>query len=210
LFRSEQNFFRPKSWLHKLAYLWIGQNLILGISVFIRNFHYISFHGLAYKRIGVIIFLTLVLIGLVTMFFKVEQKKTLFHLVRINSWAAAIMLCLMTLVNWDVAIVKYNLSHNNPAEIDIDNYLNLSSKVLPVLYADLDKVERQMKKHMKNRVRWVEQLDPVEFRERLDAKKERFLNNYQEDRWPSWNLADQRTYEGLFEQGLVPEEIEKP
>ena len=68
--------------------LWVVQNFILGISVFLRNYHYISFHGLAYKRIGVIVFLVLVLIGLVTLFVKLRERKSFFYLVRVNGWAA--------------------------------------------------------------------------------------------------------------------------
>jgi len=209
LFRSGQNFFKPNGWLNKLAYLWVAQNLVLGFSVFMRNYHYISFHGLAYKRIGVIVFLLLVLIGLASMFIKIRQKRTLFYLVRVNSWAAAGLFCIMTVVNWDTFIVNYNLDHSNPAEIDVDNYLRLSSKVLPIIYADLEKVERQMSKHMENKVRWIDHTDPVEFREQLDHRKERFLEMYKESEWPSWNLADQRTYNALLAMDLVPKELMK-
>src|SRR5436190_305225 len=68
LFRGNLNFYRRTHALKLLASLWIGQNFILGISVFLRNYHYIGFHGLAYKRIGVIVFLALVLVGLVTLY----------------------------------------------------------------------------------------------------------------------------------------------
>ncbi|MFT3885085.1 MAG: DUF4173 domain-containing protein [Flavobacteriales bacterium] len=65
LFRRNLNF-RPKAHvLRVLAFAWLGQNFILGISVFLRNYHYIAFHGLAYLRIGVIVFLVLMLVGLI-------------------------------------------------------------------------------------------------------------------------------------------------
>ncbi|MBK7383721.1 MAG: DUF4173 domain-containing protein [Flavobacteriales bacterium] len=52
LFRRNQNFYVRSAWLRILGLVWVGQNLVLGVSVFLRNYHYISFHGLAYKRIG--------------------------------------------------------------------------------------------------------------------------------------------------------------
>lgn len=210
LFHSGQNFFKPNGWLHKLAYMWIAQNLILGASVFLRNYHYISFHGLAYKRIGVIVFLLLVLIGLATMFIKIKRKRTVFHLLRINSWAAAVVLCIMTVVNWDSTIANYNLNHGNSGEIDVDNYLRLSPKVLPLLYTNLHKVERQMEKHATNKVRWIEHTDIFSFTKDLDQRRDRFLEQRLDDDWKSWNWADQKTYNTLLAMGQVPEEFQKP
>src|SRR5690606_26372282 len=57
LFRGNLNFHPRNATLKRLATVWVVQNFILGISVFLRNWHYISFHGLAYKRVGVIVFL---------------------------------------------------------------------------------------------------------------------------------------------------------
>jgi hypothetical protein len=193
LFRGNQNFYVRSALLKRLAMLWVVQNFILGISVFLRNYHYISFHGLAYKRIGVIVFLVLVLIGLVTLFVKLRERKSFFYLVRVNGWAAFAVLVGLTLVDWDSFIVRTNLRHTNPGEIDIDNYLAMSDKVLPLLYADIDLVEEQMARHRNNRVRWVENLDPLEFRRALDAKRDRFIQRRSDQRWQEWNLADERT-----------------
>jgi hypothetical protein len=81
--------------------------------VFLRNYHYIDFHGLAYKRIGVIVFLALVLVGLVTLFFKIRDKKSFYHLLRVNAWAVLAAFTGLTTVNWDGLITRYNLSHWN-------------------------------------------------------------------------------------------------
>ncbi|HRH38625.1 MAG TPA: DUF4173 domain-containing protein, partial [Flavobacteriales bacterium] len=64
LFRRNQNFYWRNTWLKRLALLWVAQNVVLCVSVFLRNYHYIAYHGLAYKRIGVIAFVVLVLVGL--------------------------------------------------------------------------------------------------------------------------------------------------
>ncbi|HEY0977772.1 MAG TPA: DUF4153 domain-containing protein, partial [Flavobacteriales bacterium] len=61
LFRGNLNFHPRKEVLQRWAMLWLVQNFILGISVCLRNSYYIGFHGLAYKRIGVMVFLLLML-----------------------------------------------------------------------------------------------------------------------------------------------------
>lgn len=190
LFRGNLNFHPKQLLLRALAAAWIAQNFILGISVFLRNYHYIHFHGLAYKRIGVIVFLALMLVGLVTLYLKVRERRTLVYLLRVNGWAAFVALVALSTVNWDGVIVRYNLAHWNQGEIDVDNYLAMSDKVLPLLYADLPKVEAQMAKHRGNRVRWVEHLDPDAFRTALDRKRERFLFRVAEQDRRSWTWAE--------------------
>ncbi|MBL7937837.1 MAG: DUF4173 domain-containing protein [Flavobacteriales bacterium] len=201
LFRGNQNFYSRNIWLKRLAMLWLAQNFILGISVFLRNYHYISFHGLAYKRIGVIVFLALVLIGLITLYLKVRDRKSLFYMARVNGWAAFAVLIGLTTVDWDSTIVRYNLAHWNKGEIDIDNYLSMGDKVLPLLYANLDVVEMQMERHRMNTVRWVDHLEPSTFRRELDAKRDRFTARYERSHWQEHNLADRRTMRALEAMG---------
>jgi len=203
LFRGNLSFHPKERPLRLLATAWIIQNFILGISVFLRNYHYIHFHGLAYKRIGVVVFLLLMLVGLVTLYLKIRRRHTLYFLLRVNAWAAFVVLVGLTTVNWDGLIVRYNLAHWNQGEIDVDNYLAMSDKVLPLLYADLPKVEAQMAHHRQNRVRWVEHLDPSTFRMDLDRKRERFLRRYNDQDWRSWTLADRRTFEALKAKQLA-------
>lgn len=199
LFRGNQNFYARSTWLKRLALLWVAQNGILAVSVFLRNWHYIGFHGLAYKRIGVMVFLALVLVGLVTLFIKVKERRSLYYLVRVNTWAVFAMLVGLTTVDWDSFIVRVNLKHANPGEIDIDNYLAMSDKVLPLLYANLDLVEQQMERHRHNRVRWVDSLDPHAFRTQLDRKRNAFLERTAAQHWQEWTWADGRTLAGLRE-----------
>ncbi len=197
LFRGNLNFHRDNRSLVILATAWLAQNFILGISVFLRNYHYIAFHGLAYKRIGVIVFLLLLLVGLVTLYIKVRERKSFFFLVRVNGWAAFVVMVLLSTMDWDSTIVRYNLGHSNQGEIDIDNYLAMSDKVLPLLEENIEVVREQMEKHRLNKVRWVDHLDPAEFDDALARKREAFLQRYHEQHWQSWTLADSRTFDAL-------------
>jgi Domain of unknown function (DUF4173) len=198
-FRGNLNFHPKNRALIVLASAWLVQNFILGISVFLRNYHYIHFHGLAYKRIGVIVFLVLMLVGLVTLYIKINRCKSFFYLTRVNGWAAFAMLVCLSTVDWDSQIVRYNLAHWNQGEIDVDNYLAMSDKVLPLLFTDVDRVRQQMQKHRENEVRWVRQLDPNAFAMDLEGRKAAFMQRYTTQSWKSWTWSDQRTYAALLQ-----------
>lgn len=197
-FRGNLNFHPKNRPLLLLASAWLVQNFILGISVFLRNYHYISFHGLAYKRIGVIVFLLLMLVGLVTLYLKIRERKTFFYLLRLNAWAAFAVLVGLSTADWDSTIVRYNLAHWNQGEIDVDNYLAMSDKVLPLFYAEKDRVRQQMGKHRENEVRWVTQLDPEVFDIELDRRRELFMWRYADQDWQSWTWAEERTHRALL------------
>ncbi len=200
LFRRNLNFYRNNKTLKILAHLWIGQNMVLGISVLLRNYHYISFHGLAYGRIMVLIFLLLTFIGLFTLFLKINKVKSFFYLLRVNSWSFYLVLVMACVVNWDQVIVDHNLHHSNLNEIDTDNYYFLSPKVLPTVYENLDRIAAQMESHQYNRTIWVSTLDIEEFKKMIDGKSRRFIEEYERHDWPSWTLAEQQTYAYLKER----------
>ena len=199
-FRANQNFLAGKKTLQWLAYAWIIQNVILAISVGLRNYHYIDFHGLAHRRIGVICFLLLTIAGLLTLWLKIRKVRTGFYLVRVNSLVLVTALVGLSLVNWDVVILRYNLHHHNQNEIDVDNYLSLSPHTLPELYEHLHLVEQQIKAHNGNNVKWIDHLEMDRFIEVLNARRDRYLKAQGQLNWPSWNLADHQTVALLRQQ----------
>lgn len=203
LFRGNLNFHFRSGPLRTLAFVWIAQNFILGISVFLRNYHYIHFHGLAYKRIGVIVFLALVLVGLVTLYLKIRDRRSFYHLLRVNAWAAFAALIGLTTVNWDGVITRYNLGHWNKGEIDVDNYLAMSDKVLPILYANRAAVEEQIQKHVTNETVWISRTSMSAFAPDLEAKRIAFLRRWEDRDWQEWNRADAGTWSQLEKMGLT-------
>lgn len=191
-FRGSLNFYPKNKTFVILGKLWIIQNVILSLSVFLRNYHYIDYHGLAGKRIGVIIFLTMVVFGLLTLFIKVNKRKTAAYLLRINGWFILFTLVLMSCLHWDRIIVSHNLNHDNPAEIDVDYYLQLSPTVFPIIFKNLDIVEEQMQAHLarQNKTQWLSYTDIDLFESQLEYKTSVYLNRISKNGWPSWNYAD--------------------
>ena len=199
LFRNNQNFMKGNRLLKILAYLWIAQNAVLCYSVFLRNFHYINYHGLAYKRIGVIVFLLLTFAGLVTLFIKIKEVKSGYFLLRKNTWFAYGVMVVLCVFNWDLILVRYNLNHWNSDDIDTSFYLSLSDRAIPELLANKVKVQRQMELHKINPERWLSDLDYGSFENYLLTRKDRFMLEQEYKQWQSWNYADAEAYKALQE-----------
>lgn len=189
-FKGNLNFYRRNKWLKYGAYAWILQNVVLVISVGLRDYYYIAIHGLAYKRIGVLFFLLMVMIGLLTVFIKITHKKTGYYLWRVNAWAGIIILTISTTINWDQFILSYNLERQDKAALDVEYLLTLTDKALPMLYehkAELQKAEAAIPRKMANRqcVTCVT--------EQLQKKKNIFFQQQSELSWLSWNYSDELT-----------------
>jgi hypothetical protein len=181
LFRGSQNFYNNNRFMKYLAFVWIFQNVIMAVSVFIRNFYYIQYYfALSYKRIGVIIFLILVFIGLITMFVKIYNKKTTFYLFKVNSLAAFIMLILMSSYSWDPQIAEFNLSNPDKDRIDIHYLMCLSDDTLPILDMNRDVLDKNYF-YYRNKFNGLEE---------LERRKAEFFAEQGRCTWLSWNLSD--------------------
>jgi len=132
-FNGNLNFFSKNKTIKILAYLWIIQNAFLICSVLLRDYNYIDMHGLTYKRIGVIVFLILCTIGLITVYIKVAKQKTFFYLCKTNGQIWYVLLLVFGIVNWDVFIVNYNIDNRKSIALDLDHLLDMSDKTLPLL-----------------------------------------------------------------------------
>ncbi|SDL95637.1 protein of unknown function [Catalinimonas alkaloidigena] len=188
-FRGNLNFFRHNRMLKAAAAVWIVQNAILALSVGVRNYHYIHEHALAYKRLGVIAFLVLVLFGLYTIWMKINEARSSAYLWRVNGWASLGLLVTISLLNWDGIIVRYNMTHSKPNELDMEYLFTFSDKTLPILadHADLLQTDR------------YEYHEGVALNEpqRLQMRVQDFLNEYETRRWWEWNRADAQAYRQL-------------
>ena len=186
-FRGNLNFIGKGQWLRWAAYAWIVQNAVLAISVALRNYHYIMQHGLAYKRIGVIIFLLLTLFGLLTVYVKIRKTRSLYFLLRTTALAAYVMLLAMCCLNWDTLIARYNLRHPNPNGIDYDFLVGLSDKALPELLAGRERLPKAvMRCHHK-----------LTYQAYLDQRIRSFVRTHEIAQWPSYAYAEAAAYAAL-------------
>lgn len=200
LFRKNQNFYSKNKTLKYLTYTWIAQNIILCISVSVRNSYYLFYDGLAYKRIWLFAFILVTVFGLVSLITKVIHKKSFYFLITLNSWSVYLTLVVLSFFNWDVIIAKTNINHWNGSGIDLDFYLQLSPETYPIISSNLDKIENQMQQHKLSDVRWVEHLEISSFKKELELKKSEFIKDQTHFSWASWNLSDQRAMKEITQK----------
>jgi hypothetical protein len=202
-FKGNLNFYKRNKWLKYGAYAWIIQNAMLVSSVFLRDYYYILKHGLAYKRIGVLFFLLMVLVGLVTVFLKIWNRKTNYFLFRVNAWAGIVVLVLATTVHWDELIAGYNLKRKSTVELDVPFLLSLSDKALPLLDTNIVALQKHENDTTVPNVNDGQPACDTCFIEQLKQREKQFEQKQKEYTWLSWNYADAYTKKYFQKKGLI-------
>lgn len=125
VFRGDINFYKDNKTLKQLAFTWIILNIVLVLSITAKNGQYIYYYGLTYKRIGVLVYLTLAVTGLITTLVKINKIKNIWYLLRLNTKAAFIVLIIASTINWDYHITNYNF--NYAKSMDFNYLIELSN-----------------------------------------------------------------------------------
>lgn len=183
--------------LSGLSYFWIAQNVFLILSVGMRNYWYMSYFALAYKRIAVVFVLILLLAGLALLFLKIKKHKSLFWLIRQNALALFLVLGISALPNWDGIIARYNLSHYQKSFVHFDFLVQLTGKTLPIL--DLEKAELAAIEQAQQKLFFLEAdfMQADEFHKRIQKRKQKFIEQVENRTFLSWNYADYRAVKKL-------------
>ncbi len=195
-FRKNLNFYSKNKSLKILANTWIIQNAILAVSVLIRNLHYINYYNLAYLRIGVLMFLILVFVGLISVFLKINCTKNFAYLMRINALAAYLVLAGFSLPDWDVIIAKFNFSRSDKALVHLSFLSGLDQKALPYLI----KTEAELAENdpVVERIgRKDARMSQPEYIECIEKRIQNFLLAYPQRTFLEWNYADWKAYQKL-------------
>ena len=198
-FRGNLNFFKNNKLLKKLSYIWIFQNGFLAISVGIRNFRYIEHYSLAYKRIGVIIFLLITLYGLYTVAIKIRKKKSSFYLFKVNSLFIYIVLVICSGISWDNYIAKYNFSHYDSSFLHLNYLVTLSNKALPYLDHSLTDLNKMNEIQLKKFSQKESYITPLNYHKKIDARILNFKQEWEEKSILSWNYPEYMAYKKLIE-----------
>ncbi|TGE22187.1 DUF4173 domain-containing protein [Hymenobacter aquaticus] len=194
-FRRNLNFYAPGlRWLRVGATVWVAQNAVLAVSVALRNYYYILYTGLAYKRIGVYGFLLLTFFGLATILLKIWQRRSAYALVRLNALAAYAVLLLLAAGNWEIWMVRYNLQPRF-RRVDYGFLLAMPDRVLPELAAHAASMPgRQLT--IEGDGRWVAISWP-EAQARLQQRLRAFEALEQRRHWQSWTYLDRQAYHAI-------------
>ena len=199
-FRRNLNFFSKNKPLRILANIWIAQNMIMAVSVLIRNIHYISYYNLAYLRIGVLLFIVIAIFGLITVFVKVNQIKNFYYLFRVNMLFTYVALVAFSLADWDIIIAKVNFNRADKAFVHLNFMAELDDKALPYLDRDVDIQNIQQSPAFKIIGKYHYFMTPEEYKEQIERRKSDFISDYPYRTFLEWNLADQRAYRKLKDE----------
>jgi hypothetical protein len=196
-------FFKPLergfsgTWIKRMGYLWMAQNLVLALSVGFRVYWYIHYFALAYLRIGVIIFLLITILGLIVMILKIRDQRSLFNVHRLVLAGGYSILILASLFNWDTIIARYNFSHYQQSFVHLDWLSTLSHKALP----ELDKSPeflREVRQCQDQQFSFeMDYMSPDKYREIIAKRKSEFRKKMEERSFLSWNLAESRAMKKL-------------
>lgn len=192
LCRNNFNEFKNSKLLKALIYLWVFQNLIMLFSTASRNQIYIHDYNLTYKRIGVYVWLSLAVIGLILSFVKVRYERSNWYLIRTNVSVWFCLLALSSTINWDVWITRYNLASKPIKEVDLYYLLQLSDANIPeLLQLSREKRFDLVNGKLKNFTSEAASRDlNITYKSLLMSKIKRYQENYNPS-WQSWDLTDQ-------------------
>ena len=197
-YRRNLNFLPNAKNLHRLSKLWIILNVVLVIAVAVRNYHYILYFALAYKRIGVYFFLLLCIIGLLSLWYKIIAKKSSFYLMRVNAMACYIGLVALCFFNWDAIIARYNLAHSDRSFVHLEFLMDLSDKALP--YLQLDSLQLQeLEERQLAVIPFAEEgyAELIDFEEEIEYRSKNFMRQFEKRGILDRTLSDYWIYEKL-------------
>lgn len=191
-FKGNLNFYSKSKPLKILSVIWIVQNLIMTYSVFLRDWYYISWHGLAYGRVFLLFLLAVITFSLIMILLKVLRKYSSHHVYRMNSWFAYALLVGAALFDWDFIIIRHNLEHPNSGQVDYAMYLRVSPDHFDYVKANKEKINHQISIHQNNKVRWVVYGSEKEFWDTFRYRAEDALRDEVNKSWQS-HIYNRRT-----------------
>lgn len=171
--------FKIKNKLIKiLVYSWIIQSLVMVYNTALRNFWY-SYDQITYLRIGVFVFLSLCIFGLLYTAYSLLRKRNYWFLLNLNLQTWFMVLVLSSFFPWDRMITKHNLNYSKTEKIDLEYLNSLSTNNLDLL-VDFHKKHPEL----------------VNIDE-LNTKRNEFKQVMKNKTWQNFNLTDHRIYHHL-------------
>ena len=170
-FRGDLNFIENNKHIKTLCYSWIVLNLILVVFTWYKNYEYVAALGLTYKRIGVFIYLILVIMGLCTTYVKVAQLKNFIYLVRTNIALLFVFLFFSSVIPWDNAITAYNLKQITTP--DINYLLNLED-------TNSFQLQEYLNQNKNGNI--------LKFEEKISKKNANFVKDLSQKKWQEYSI----------------------
>lgn len=195
-FNGNLNFYSRNKNIKNLAIVWIAQNAILVLMVLHKDWAYVSALGLTEKRIGVFIFALICSIGLVSVFIKVKDKKSLYYLMKVNSFAWLAILVMSGFFHWEKLIFDFNFNNRHKVPLDYHHTTSLSNHVLISMYENRGMLAEALKDNRIAGIRANISIEPnLYVKQELQYRIDKFMVEHEKLSYLSWNYDDWRTYQ---------------
>ncbi|MBC7862825.1 MAG: DUF4173 domain-containing protein, partial [Bacteroidia bacterium] len=201
-FRGNINFDETAKILKIMVYIWIAQNIFMIVSTILRNNIYVAEYNLTYKRIGVYVYLTLTIVGLLTTFYKISDKRNNWFLFRANSLAGILLLVFCSAIDFDLLITQFNITKaKDISSLDKTYLISLSETNLPELFAIRNQpgFNSNSSHHYSKFYKLVDTENNLygDNNKVLDQKLLAFFESSKGYGWRSWNMRKQRIMDEL-------------
>ena len=206
-FNGNPSFFSKNKNLKLLCYIWLGQNIFLALSTGLRNWYYIEYYSLAYKRIAVAFFIILAIYGLYSVIVKIRHTKSAYYVLRKNAMVWMLVLTISAGFNWDRIIASYNFSQRGHSFVHLNFLSVLSDSALPELEQPMsvlssiqnyqETVFFSLSDFSSESYRGL-YLDADQYAAIIEERKWKFKRKWEKKSWLEWNYAEARAYHTLF------------
>lgn len=170
-FRGNLNFYKNNNLLKGLTYTWLILNTLLVVSTLYKNGCYVYYHGLTYKRIGVFIYLFLVIVGLFYTYSKINLKKTLWYVIKKSCVIGFFLFAGLSIIPYSKLVAYYNIQ--NAIYIDVNYTMSLSLDNSIILWESRDQILEKTGK---------------DFSADFLRNVEMYKTYLESQNWPSYNL----------------------
>lgn len=191
-------FLKNNTLFNGLLILWLIQNLLMAVSVAIRNTIYIEHFSLAYKRIFVYFFLLVCVAGLLSIIYKIIYRRSLNFLISVNSISVLSVLIISACFNWDRIMAKYNFENYKKSFVHFNFLVELNNSALPFLIKtdiELDTIYSEQSKKFPF-VREKE-FDLIDFQGNIEKQRKQFINRWKSGSFLEWNYPEYIAFKEL-------------
>lgn len=191
-------FMTNNKWFNRLIILWLIQNLIMVVSVALRNMYYIEYFALAYKRIFIFFFLLACMVGIVSIIYKIIKQRSFGYILSVNSFSVYVIILVSACFNWDGIIARYNFNHYQESFVHYEFLRDLNNAALPYLITD-EKTLEAIDEIQVNRFSFS---SGSEYKRYLyiptvEKRKQWFKEEWQQRTWQDWNYPESKSYKML-------------
>ncbi len=181
-----------------LVLLWLGQNVVMSCSVFIRNAIYIEHFSLAYLRIFLYFFLTACVVGLMSIAYKIIFQRSNHFLYSVNCVSVMMLLAIAACFNWDKIIARNNFEHYKKSFVHYRFLSELNNSALPYLLKTKQELgdiyNTQAEKFPFVKAREYEQIN---YESVIEINRSNFIKHWESKSILEWNYAEYTAYNAL-------------